>query len=72
MAMRAYSKGEFEDELIRRGCEKVSDEEFGSLWRRGDGRVFTVSYPEEEGDRYPDFMLDDLIRTHDLPSAPKR
>ena len=66
MAMRIYAPEEFASELLRRGCDKVRDNDDGSqLWRRTDGRHFLV--PAPEGGGYPDWMLDDLIRQHDLP-----
>jgi hypothetical protein len=69
MAMRIYSPEELALELLRRGCEKVRDNDAGSqLWRRADGRHFLVPEPENGG--YPDWMLDDLIEQHDLPRAP--
>lgn len=86
MAMRMFSADELASELIRRGCEKVRDNEDGSqLWRRDDGRHFLVPEPEimltdedqesgssERAGYYPDWMLDDLIDQHDLPRTPIR
>ena len=70
MAMRLFSPEEFESELLRRGCEKRENHSLGTVWRHPDGvRHFLVPHPEESG-RYPDWMLDDLIRRLDLPQAP--
>jgi hypothetical protein len=70
MAMRIYSAEELASELVRRGCEKVRDNDDGSqLWHRDDGRHFLVPEPPD-GRGYPDWMLDDLIEQHDLPRAP--
>jgi hypothetical protein len=69
MAMRIYKPEEFASELLRRGCSMVRDNEDGSqLWRRGDGRHFLIPAPESGS--YPDWMLDDIIRQHDLPLIP--
>ena len=75
MAMRIFNPDEFDDELVKRGCERLDDEsdETGEYWRRQDGKVFRVPFPEERynGDSgYPDYILDDLIETHDLPAKP--
>ena len=70
MAMRLYMSDQFDAELIRRGCKKT-DDSYGSgrLWVSETGLYFIVPNPEETGGRYPDWMLDDLIKTHDLPDA---
>lgn len=72
MAMRLFTPAEFASELMRRGCEKVRENDDGSqLWRRSDGRHFLVPEPEEDGS-YPDWMLDDLITQLDLPATPPK
>lgn len=69
MAMRIYSRDEFWQELERRDCKRMTDEDdlLGTFWLAPDGRHFQVP----PGSTYPDFMLDDLIRQHGLPQAPK-
>jgi hypothetical protein len=70
--MRLYTAEEFEDELFRRGCTKTEEtHDFGHIWQGPDGRYFLVPHPEEPHGRYPDWMLDDLIRRVRLPSTPK-
>jgi hypothetical protein len=72
MAMRRFSREEFWLELERRGCHRVSDEDdLGSFWLGPDGRHFQVPAADADG-RYPDWMLDDLIRQHGLPRVPRR
>ncbi len=71
MAMRLFSLEEFDSELIRRDCKKVDEDETGHFWETKDGRFFMVPHPGEPGGQYPDWMLDDLIATHDLPAGPK-
>ena len=70
MAMRLYTQDEFENELICRGCEKITDETdgTGNYWRTEHGEVFQVPHPEEPGGKYPDWMLDHIILTHRLPA----
>jgi hypothetical protein len=71
MAMRRFSREEFRLELERRGCHRVSEEDdLGSFWLGPDGRHFQVPAPDADG-RYPDWMLDDLIRQHGLPRVPR-
>ena len=71
MAMRLLSPNDFYHELERRGCRTTDGKfPFGRFWQGPDGRYFLVPPPEEDG-RYPDWMLDDLIRRHNLP-PPKR
>ncbi len=69
MAMRLYTKEEFEGELLRRRCEKIADESAGggTYWRHPDGRVFQAPVPEEPDGRIPDSILDHLILAHRLP-----
>jgi hypothetical protein len=69
MAMRRFSREEFWRELERRGCHRVTEEDdLGSFWLAPDGRHFQGPPPDAD-DRYPDWMLDDLIRQHGLPQA---
>jgi hypothetical protein len=71
MAMRRFSREEFWLELERRGCHRVSEaDDLGSYWLGPDGRHFQVPAPDADG-RYPDWMLDDLIRQHGLPRVPR-
>lgn len=65
--MRRFTASEFADELRQRGCIHVQDTPtLGSFWRAPSGRVFQVPSPEEPGDVYADYILDDLIETHGL------
>jgi hypothetical protein len=69
MAMRLMTREEFEKELSDRGCRKLM--EIGAtgytLWEDHNGEPFSVPPPEEltQGgeERYPDWMLDDLINS---------
>lgn len=73
MAMQMLTPEEFESELIRRGCQKRhNDPKIGQIWQTADGRIFQVPAPEHLGGRYPDAILDDIIRTHGLPNAPTK
>ena len=69
MAMRLFTVEEFSNELHRRGCVYVDTHEFGNEWRTPNGLTFLVPHPEETDDRYPDWMLDDLIAHLNLPPA---
>ena len=70
-AMRLFTVEEFESELIRRGCRKTEGVfRWGAMWQAPDKRFFMVPPPDEGTGRYPDWMLDDLIRKHRLPPAP--
>jgi len=72
MAMRMLTAEEFAAELNGRRCKKLKDLESGySIWEDEQGEPFTVPPPEEWRDnekRYPDWMLDDLIREVGLPA----
>ena len=75
MAMRLFTPAEFEEQLRRRGCSKLEDQsdQYGTYWTWSDSQVFQVPHPEEvwkDELRYPDWILDDLITTHGLPTAP--
>lgn len=71
MAMRQFTAEEFAKELRRRGCVHVQDTPgLGSFWRNRHGQVFQVPPPENPGGGYPDYILDDLIKTHNLPAVP--
>lgn len=62
MAMRRFGRAEFWRALERRGYHRVTEEDdLGSFWLAPDGRHFQVPSPDAD-DRYPDWMLDDLIR----------
>ena len=67
MAMRRFTREKFWRELERRACHRVTEEDdLGSFWLAPDGRYFQVPPPDAD-DRYPDWMLDDLIRRTDYP-----
>ena len=70
--MRLLSRENLYEELRRRGCVNTGDalDGLGTLWRNAEGKTFTVPEPEERGERYPDWILDDLIKQFRLPTAP--
>lgn len=76
MAARLYTSEEFEAELSGRRCNKIGTTTNGTaIWQDEKGRPFSVSPPEEleNGEpRYPDWMLDDIIRSVGLPIAKRR
>ena len=63
MAMRIFSKGEFEAILVSDyGCRMVEANTGFDLWENHDSKAFMVPHPEEtENNGYPDFILDDLV-----------
>ena len=75
--MRRFKPEEFYDELLRRECKRLDDEddENGTYWRF-DGKVFQVPPPPDKADpqdpRYPDWMLDDILQVHGLPAKAKK
>ncbi len=71
MAMRQFTREQLFDELQRRGCSHFqNDPNLGSFWKAPDGRYFQVPLPDGPNGTYPDYILDDLIKCHGLPSAP--
>ena len=71
MVMQRFTVEEFNDELLRRGCMYVASHDFGHEWQTSGGLSFLVPHPEEADDRYPDWMLDDLIARLNLPPTPR-
>ncbi len=71
MAMRIYSRQEFDEELEKRGCSKtayMTQDRLSVAWEREDGNHFLV--PVFEYGRYPDFILDQISEANDLPNPP--
>ena len=66
------SRKDFHEELRRRGCQDTVQTlaNVGSVWRTSDSMTFILPEPEENGDRYPDWLLDDLIERLNIPAAP--
>lgn len=60
MAMRLFSKVEFERELERAGLQRTDITTATSrLWRAPNGRHITVP---EHADHYPDSILEEILR----------
>ena len=60
MAMRLFSKKEFQSELERAGLEPTETlTKTGRLWKTKDGLF--ISVPETE-DQYPDSILESVLR----------
>jgi hypothetical protein len=82
MAAKLLSVAELEDELVRRGCSVARGwRDDGRLWRASTGHVFNVPMPQYKAadpaethwyqQRYPDWVLDLIIATNNLPAAPQ-
>lgn len=60
MAMRIFAQIEFERELERAGLVRTNEVTATSrLWRAPNGRHITIP---EHADRYPDSVLEDVLR----------
>ena len=62
MAMRLYTKAEFEDHLTKvLGLENTGNKtDTASAWKTLSGKVILV--PDLEHEKNPDYLLDDVYR----------
>ena len=73
MAVQLLTPEEFEAVLKSRGCRRTDTRtNTGRFWQTSDGRVaFLVPFPDPALNRYPDWMLHDILEKLGLPIDPR-